>query len=47
MLAISKEVMGWVIEEVVINTTYNSYNHMVICRNDNNNTYVNLFFILI
>ena len=44
MLAISKEVMGWVIEEVVINT---SYNHVVICRNDNNNTYVNLFFILI
>ena len=44
MLAMSKEVMGWVIEEVVINT---SYNHVVICRNENNNTYVNLFFILI
>ena len=44
MLAMSKEVMGWVIEEVVINT---SYNDVVICRNENNNAYVNLFFILI
>ena len=44
MLSMSKEVMGWVIEEVVINT---SYNHVVIFRNENNNTYVNLFFILI
>ena len=40
----SKEVMGCVIEEVVINT---SYNDVVICRNENNTAYVNLFFILI
>ena len=30
-------------EEVIINT---SYNHMVNCRNEKNNTYENLFFIL-
>ena len=39
----SKQVMGWIMEEDIINV---SYNHMVICRNENNNTYKNLFFIL-
>ena len=39
----SKQVMECVMEEVIINASYN----VVICRNENNNTYENLFFILI
>ena len=44
VLAMSKEVIGWVMEAVIINTCYN---HVVICRNKNNNTYENLSFIFI
>ena len=44
VLAMSREVIGWVMDEVVINTCYN---HVVICRNKKNSTYENLFFIFI
>ena len=40
----SKQDMGWIMEEVIINTRYN---HVVVCKNENNNTYEKLFFILV
>ena len=42
VLAMSQEVTGWVMEEVVINTCYN---RVVICRNKNNNTKICFSFL--